>query len=387
VAQTSYGGPLENLGPAARWCLTAGIRPENIQPPSACEFSLEVECILKEGIAGVALRGLESDPAWRDEPASHWIYNTAMNGQLRTLRVDFAGAKLLRALSELDIPLAVVKGPTMAALHPTGWPRSYSDIDIVIPPRHFGDAIKAASDLEYEHSDRSIPQWQWFDSYCREGVNMHGPAGGNIDIHHHFPPWGLTTRFTTESVINRSIPGDLSGVSTQFAHRHDQLIIASLHILNDLWKGKVGLNSWRDVIVLLNLIDDSAATEAFKQNGLGWLLRVITETLERSVPESNVRAIGATERRSPVTKWRLRTMGWHSNSTLSRHRLSWALRLPPKNGLAYAVGVAFPSKNYIRSRHGSLIDYWKEGWSETLHTAHGADFRMTTVEDKALSAE
>ncbi len=37
-------------------------------------------------------------------------------------------------------------------------------------------------------------------------------------------------------------------------HAEDLVIVAALHVLNDLWKGKLGLGSWRDVLVLTSAL-------------------------------------------------------------------------------------------------------------------------------------
>ena len=80
-------------------------------------------------------------------------------------------------------------------------------------------------------------------------------------------------------------------------------------------------------------------------------------------------------------KLRLAALGWSNDSSATRHRLAWATRLPPLNALAFLAGTAVPSAGYIHERHGSYLNYWKQGLRETVSTVRGSDYRMTTVDD------
>jgi len=380
---TRANGPLHNLGPAARWCLTAGLVSDPHPPATLADFQNEGELLLNEGLAPVAFQGIESQTEWQVHPMGQAFYSAAMAGHLRSMAADAAGAKVISALTNAGISVAVIKGPSVARLHPQAWPRSYSDIDVVVSKREFSNAVSCSLNEGFEYSDRSIPQWRWFNLVCREGVNLHAHAGGNIDIHHHVPPWAFCKQFTVEHVIANSIPANLCGIPIDIATAEDQLLIASLHVLNDLWKGKIGLRSWRDIVAIMNSLGGDSSAQAFDSAGLGWLFALVTEALTNALPDVEFESSGVIDGQVPMSiRWRLEALGWSRQTSFSRHRLSWATRLPTANALAYLAGTAFPSPGYIRDRHGSLFNYWKAGWNETLSTRHGSDFRMTTVEDK-----
>lgn len=367
------------LGPAARWCLTAGIIDPEPPVPSVEAFRAERDLILREGLAPVALRAFGEE---RNDSAGVAFRDATFRGHLRVMSVDVAGAAYLTTLAQAGIPYVLIKGPAIARLHPAGWPRLYSDIDIVVPKRNFLQAVNYSHADGFEYSERSIPQWRWFDLVCREGINLHSATGGNIDIHHHIPPWALGTTIEPEDVINRSTSSDLSGIPVRMAAPEDLLLISTMHVLNDLWKGKLGLASWRDVVVLMTLLGRARSMMAFERVDLGWLFEIATRRLSVIVPEAGIGASSSMPRPSIVTRLRLSALGWEGNSALSRHRLAWAMRLPIPNALAFLAGTAIPSPQYVRERHGSLRRYWGEGWRETLSTAHGADYRMTTITEK-----
>jgi hypothetical protein len=375
-------GPLGSLGPAARWCVLAGLVDATVEVPDPLAFAQEAEILIAEGLAPIALKGLQSHSDWREQPLAGAFYNVTMNSHLRSMAADNMGALLIAEIEKAGIPVAVIKGPALARLHPNGWPRSYSDIDVLVPMRQFDRAVACILDQAFEFSERSVPQWRWFDSVCREGINLHGPKGGNIDVHHHVPPWSLGSSLHVQGVIRRAEPWALCGVPVQVASPEDQMLIAALHVLNDLWKGKLGLTSWRDLLVLMGRLGPERAAEAFARDNLAWLFELMTVALEAGLPESGVRVVRPVARHRSRHRLRIAALGWNESTAISRHRLSWATRLPMPNAVAFLVGTAVPAPSYIRQRHGTYRNYWKEAWTESIATGKGVDYRMTTVDDK-----
>lgn len=380
-AATRRQGPLCSLGPAARWCLAAGIAPSAEPSPSPKEIVDEIDTIVTEGLATVALRALTEDGDHQDSSYLSTFRAVALDAEVRSMAAAVAGTKVLAGLADGGIPAAVVKGPAVARFHPPHWPRPYADIDLVIPRPHFVDAISCAESLGFSSSERATPQWRWFDTICREGINLHGPSGGNIDLHHHTPPWALAEGLAVEAVIDRSEEGEMCGSIVRLACPEDLIVFSGLHILNDLWKGKLGLTSWRDVIVITRMIGEQRARAAFDRARVAWVFDLLVDELANEVPSAGIRPPSPAARLPLGTRLRLAALGWFGVSTASRHRLSWVMRLPPLNGIAYLAGTAVPSPAYVHERHGSYVNYWRRSWQETVSTAHGSDFRMTTVGD------
>jgi Uncharacterised nucleotidyltransferase len=376
-----FEGPLRELGPAVRWCLTAGILEETKPVPSIGDFRAEADVIMREGLAPVALRALSSYSSTPD-PLLETFRASTIASQLRAMAVDVAGSELLSVLSDAGIPAVVIKGPAVAQLHPEGWPRPYSDIDIVVLKRDFSRTVTCSIDQGFADSQRWNPQWRWFNVLCREGLNLHKATGGNIDIHHHIPPWSLGSRLKIADIIKRSTESDLCGSVVRVASAEDLMLISALHVLNDLWKGKLGLASWRDMIVIMSSLGRVESANAFAAAGFTWLFEMSAGALNLAVPEAGISCGGEPHGLSLSKRMRVRALGWERDSSLSRHRLSWAMRLPIPNALAFLAGSAFPAPSYIHERHGSLRNYWRAGWEETVSTTRGSDFRMTTLEDK-----
>jgi hypothetical protein len=305
----------------------------------------------------------------------------AFSAEMRSMAADVNGVGVLAGLRDRGLACALVKGPSMARRHPPGWPRPYADLDVLVSPDDYGEAVACAEGMGFVQSERSIPQWSWFDRICREGGNLHSGSGGNIDFHHHIPPWALASHFTVTDIIARATPVDFYGIEVGFGQPEDLLVISAFHILNDLWKGKIGLASWRDVILLLGTLGEDRARMAFDRAGVAWMFVVFTAELAYELPEAGIASSGVTPVIPLIPRVRLAGLGWSNDSTATRHRLAWATRLPPVNAVAFLAGSAVPSAGYIQSRHGSYFSYWKRGLIETASTFRGSDYRMTTVDD------
>ncbi len=308
------------------------------------------------------------------------FHHASMTSEMLAMAAEVSGSKVLVNLCRRNLAVAVIKGPAMARLHPEGWPRPYADIDVLVPPSSFRLAIAEAKNSHFSYSLRAVPQWRWFDYVCREGVNLHSPSGGNLDFHHHLAPWVFSSNLPVEDIIARATPHQMAASQVPFAAPEDLVIASALHILNDLWKGKLGLTSWRDFLVLHQKLGSRQTRAAFARAELGWFFDLLVNELSLVIPEAGLEPNPAPE--TPLSmQLRLAALGWSRVSSPTRHRLAWAARLPAPNGIAFLIGTAFPSPRYIRDRHGTYRDYWRRSWSETLSTIHGSDFRMTTVED------
>lgn len=365
-------GPLDGIGPAVRACLAAGIcdAPEPLEPGS---LDSEADEIVGEGLAPVALKLVDRthDPA--DAAIRERLREVALEMQIRSLTSDAFTGPVLAELARQGVQLTVIKGPAVARFYPSGWSRPYTDLDLLVPRTQFAQAVTVARSMAFDYPTEATPPWPWFDSLCREGVNLHGRA--NIDVHHNLPPWIFGARLDPEEVIAGADAGSLHGVPVRFANAKHSLVISALHILNDLWKGKRGLTSWRDLLVLLESAGSIEASAVFEDLGLGWLHQLELEELASALPWAGFHAHTRAARPTLGVRTRLRVLGWGKDAVVTRHRMAWAARLPFSNAIAFAIGTTVPSASYIRVRHGSYRHYWRQAWSETVSTFRGADYR------------
>jgi hypothetical protein len=280
--------------------------------------------------------------------------------------------KPLGALRDRGIDFVIIKGPAVAELCRDVTQRFFADIDILVPPTQFAIALEILRDAGFTAPDRAQPPWPSFSTMTRESVNLHSSEGGNIDVHHHIPPWALSTRLHARDVISRSHAHTSEQGTIYYAAAEESIVIAALHVLNDLWKQKSGLQSWRDILLLGQLLGPERTIDSFKEYGCESLLHAIIRALRPVVPDSaiasGIATIYPTPRRSRL---RLDLLGWSHASALTRVPLAWPARLPLARGLLFLVGSAVPSPAYVTQADGGYLHYWKRCLRETLGSAFG----------------
>jgi len=357
--------------------LVAGI-PKVSQPSfDVGSFREEASTLIAEGLGPVALEVIDRNGGVRDPDLRGPFFANSMSRQMQSLAADAIVGNLVTVLQESGVTPVLIKGPAVARLHPPDWPRPYSDIDLLVRPDQFERAMSRLVKEGYDYPETSRPPWLWFDRYCREGVNLHG--AGNVDLHHHIAPWAFVGHLSTQDVLAAGTVLNLHGVDVTVASPGHSVVIAALHILNDLWKGQRGLVSWRDIIILLQSTDAEEIRRVFMRAKLEWLLDLVVAELHETVPYA---VEGSANRiRTPVAaRWRIRGLGWQGSTAISRHRAAWMIRLPWPQAWAFAAGTAVPSPSFIRARHHTYRQYWRQAWDETVTTVGGADHRMDKSE-------
>ncbi len=129
------------MGPAARWCLLAGVINNEGSPPAVADFAREADILVQEGLASVADQALIGDAAHADQPYLKTFRYAALVAQMKSMAAEVVGVQVLVGLNDAGISTAIVKGPSMARYHPLGWPRPFVDIDVLVSipifPRDF----------------------------------------------------------------------------------------------------------------------------------------------------------------------------------------------------------------------------------------------------------
>jgi hypothetical protein len=343
------------------------------EAPEAGHFTDESSLIVAEGLAPVALELMRACGA--EEPETFELFRSiTLEMQFRSMAAPMVARGVLHRLDEARIPVAVIKGPAVARFHPEGWPRTYSDVDLLVPPRHFFEVVRLCEGDGFEN-DVSQPRWPWFDLYCKEGVNLHLGEVGNIDVHHHVPPWVFGAKLDVDAVLRTATMGTVGGAPVHLADASYSLIVAALHVLNDLWKGRLGLTSWRDILVLLHHVGINQAEQAFATVHLEWLLDLVTSSIAAGVSEAEVAQPRRVHSVPILARARIAMLGWN-NASISRQQASWAARLPAPRALAFLAGCVVPEPKYVREHFGSYRQYWRSLFDDTLATMHGADHRM-----------
>ena len=366
------------IGPAVRRCVTFGTGAETLLPADSTAWETELPDLLGARLGPVALSASARAYLPARSRAALVLQAKALVAQVMT--VEAYGTMALQALNERGVPYAVIKGPAVARFHQDPTTRPYEDIDLVVAPTMFRAAMETLNELGYEVNGDKRQPWDWFDRECLEGVNLRGRFGANLDVHHHIAPWSIGKRLDVRGIIERAERGFIGGVAVRLASAGDCLLVASLHVVNDLWKGDPSLISWRDITILSQLLGPEEMSEVFERADLKWFepyIRVALGTVKTGSRLSESASVKVPLHR----RLQLHLLGWDGDSLPARHPAGWALRLSPLRATLFLVGSAVPSPWYARRKHNGYLAYWRESLRTLKSAVRGTDFRKHDLHD------
>ncbi len=369
------GNPLSACGPIAIWSIVAGTALD-----TGCEhftdrqWHSEIPILASEGMAPYALAAAQS--LIRSEAVYAFLYEEAVASAQRTLSAVALARPLLKELMSRGVGLAVIKGPAVALACRGTTDRYFHDVDIIVKPTDFGRALTTLQARGLRPLTLAEPPWPGLAMATREGVNLHSGDGANIDVHHRLPPWVFSRCVTAEAIVKSCIAPIPELGSAPAASAQDCLVVAALHILNDLWKGRAALQSWRDAVVIGEGLGPAYVQSAFRVSNLDWLLTLMANALRPHFPDAAVVKASSGTLPSLATSARLRMLGWFGDGRFSRQRLAWAARLPLPRSLLFVAGSALPSKSYIQQRDKGYLTYWARCLHDVQRAIGGVDVRM-----------
>jgi Uncharacterised nucleotidyltransferase len=386
------------VGPVVRACVPAGTSFGQALPGDADLWRHEVDQICSQRLGGVALDALRrSGVAWAYTESSegetefetmvrHRLTMAARRDAIVTLGVERGATEAIEALTSGGIQFLVVKGPAVARFHPQPSLRTYTDVDVLVSPKQFRDALVVLEKLEFQRIRDAEAFWMSFDEYCMEGFNLHRAPSGNIDLHHHASPWHFGRALDFDEMFERSDQGAISGVPCLFASLRDAIAFASLHLVNDLGKDDASLMTWRDLVVLRDISGPEGFHEHLVRSGLGWFEPLIRVALNDFGVPRGESDNGTDGPRGRMDRARLALMGWNQPSTFTRHPVGWTLRLSVPRALLFLAGSLVPSRSYVRARYPGYRAYWYDAFMSARAAWGGTDFRYQRIADYPGSA-
>lgn len=137
---------------------------------------------------------------------------------------------LARVLGTAGVPWVVFKGPVLAELrYPAPELRRYDDLDILVPPARFRDAVRALESASAELLDHN---WSLIAEEQRGQLHLRLRLGTVIDLH-----WDLVTRAHTRASLalvadelhDRAQPARLGGVAVRIFDPVDAVLHLCIH--------------------------------------------------------------------------------------------------------------------------------------------------------------
>jgi hypothetical protein len=180
-----------------------------------------------------------------------------------TMHVDRAGAQTVDALAQRDIPAIVLKGPAIATwlYREREAPRTYGDIDLIVPPHRWEDAHACLRELGFvpELTDLAHPRMESEASYA------YRRSDEVIDLHTTFFGLGAPTERVWKVLRAHTTPLRLSN--------RDVLMLAegprAMHIaLHAAQHGRAADRLMEDLRRALDQVPESVWQEAARIAGL-----------------------------------------------------------------------------------------------------------------------
>jgi hypothetical protein len=204
------------------------------------------------GYVRAAVRDHDGVPAAEVERLDE-LRQLAVRRHLRSI----ADLRLIaEVLDRRSIPWAVIKGPSLAEpLHGSPEFRWYNDLDILVAPDRFGDAVR-----ELEGAGCRVPRhdWRHLERTLRAEIDVWMPSGTLLDLHWHLVVDGTRRSFTIDvnEVLERCRTLDLGYVRVPTLAWVDSAVYVALHTILSGGDRLIGL---KDLQLALGRPEVSAA--------------------------------------------------------------------------------------------------------------------------------
>jgi len=363
LAKTAAGRSLfPSAGPATLAALFHGMDGAPAAPRDPDVWSRELQVILEQRLAGLAVAtirasGVEPHPETRSALEEAETLQAVL-----ALNMEATATEAARGLHRATIPFVVTKGPGIASVYPQRSLRSFGDIDVLVPPRSFGKAHALLINLGYREYFGRVPR-DYFNRWCREGVNLIREDGASIDLHHHVPPWIWGGRMSFVDFLAGSEPINLSGGTLPVASPAHNLVITTLHVMSHRGQPGHKLLMWRDLIELSRVSHPRSVVRIVQDAQLDWLLAFVLRALPPFArPRELLEGLGAAR---PRTGDAFRLHRLLPPAIGSRHQVAEIFRLPVPNAAAFLIGYLLPSQAFLRERFGKEYSYsrwWRDAF-------------------------
>jgi hypothetical protein len=137
---------------------------------------------------------------------------------------------MLRPALGDDLPWVVLKGPVLDAVF-YGQPRlrSFTDVDVLVAPRHLGEAVERLEAADFEVADRN---WRLMFERVAGEVHLQRAGCAPVDLH-----WTLlfsqamrcVFRFDTAAMLERSRVVEVAGGPVRTFDHEDTLLHLAVH--------------------------------------------------------------------------------------------------------------------------------------------------------------
>src|SRR5260221_13337986 len=125
------------------------------------------------------------------------------------MQVEAAAPCIVATLQQKGIRSVITKGPGIARTYPAVGLRPFRDIDILVEPTRFGEAVSVLGSVGFNEPSELMRPRAYYYTRCLEAVTLVRNDGIAVDLHHHIPPWIWGRGLPANRVIERAITLDV----------------------------------------------------------------------------------------------------------------------------------------------------------------------------------
>jgi putative nucleotidyltransferase-like protein len=365
-----------DMGPVIRFVLFSEFSRE---PLDSVEFdwSAELETIISHGLAGLARRAIRDHSISVDNSIVDRLQHFQFLNMQSTAHVVRRSKVGLDCLSEASIPFVLTKGPGIAVHSAAISDRPFVDLDVVVSPSRFRDALSVLRDNDFVENTVTMEPWDSFNRFCREAINLRNQTGGSIDLHHRVSPWYWSGGLSVDLLIESAQVADIFGVELPLASAPLNLMVAALHVVSDRGRPGQTLKIWRDLLVLINSCSPDSILECAHKTDLtewlGWILGSLPATLQ---PTDLIDSLAGQGGRTHG-QFRLRRL-LPPRIGAQHPMLGRMIRIPLPQAAFFTAGTLVPSPSYLRLRYPNSAHRYFKWWRGSLNNFRAEPIRQAT---------
>jgi len=369
-----------SIGPATRLVLFTDI-VEPVVLPTEADWVNELDVIVDQGLAGIACRVMRSQSIAVPEAAGAVLERAQFASQITSTRTLQCSSEGLSHLRGTGIPFVITKGAGIALLGNSMTDRAFIDVDVVVPPERFTEALIALRSLGYAERPLTMQPWDSFNRLCREAINLRNGDGGSIDLHHRVSPWYWSQDLSFEILAQGAASTTVSGVDLPLVSPVHNLLVAALHIVSDKSRPGQTFRAWRDLLILIDRCAVVDVVDAASNAGLvAWLYWIIGCLPTEVRPAELWEELSRLDTRLRGSS-RLRMLMPPRIGT--RHPIGQIFRLPLGAAAIFVAGSIVPSPRYLRIRYPNqnhrYVAWWRDSAnsfsSEAMDSARPPEYR------------
>jgi hypothetical protein len=232
---------------------------------------LLIELAARHGVRPLLVRCL-SQLSWQSVPAGtrQALEAFQYHQQLRALAIADELLKIVAAFAAARIPVATFKGPVLALqLYGDLALREYSDVDLVVPPRHASKAEQVLAEMGYRNGQGERAFRHAFLRHQRQYAFARDGLDAGIDLHWGFCPDPLPFPVGAEEIWPALRFLELGGRRIPTLADEELALLLAGHGTKEAWRSLIWVSDFARLVERAAGLDWRRVHRRARQRGCG----------------------------------------------------------------------------------------------------------------------